>query len=72
MNDTPTPKPRLRAGKPEEVPSGRGFDESSPAQSATALIGERASQFGKKLTQGQRMLVYVLGHPTPFIITLEH
>lgn len=67
-DNSPAPKPRLRAGKPEEVPSGRGYDESSPAQSATALIGERASQFAKKLTKGQRMLVHVLGHPQPFIM----
>lgn len=64
----PTTKPRLRAGKPQEVSSGKGYDESSPAQAATALIGERASAFAQKLTQGQRMLVHVAGHPAPFIM----
>ncbi|MAW52213.1 MAG: hypothetical protein CME01_05245 [Geminicoccus sp.] len=73
MTDEATPpkatvKPRLRAGKPQEVSSGKGYDENSPAQAATALIGERASAFAQKLTQGQRMLVHVLGHPAPFIM----
>ena len=43
MTDEATPpkatvKPRLRAGKPQEVSSGKGYDENSPAQAATALI----------------------------------
>lgn len=70
-NETPpkaAPKPRLHAGKPQEVSSGKGYDESSPAQAATALIGERASAFAQKLTKGQRMLVHVAGYPGPFIM----
>lgn len=65
---TDAPKPRLRAGKPQEVSSGKAYDESSPAQAATALIGERASQFAQKLSKGHRMLVHVAGHPAPFIM----
>ncbi|MGA0235872.1 MAG: hypothetical protein ACO3NE_09810 [Alphaproteobacteria bacterium] len=48
--------------------AGKNYDESSPAQATTALIGERASQFAQKLSQGYRMLVHVGGHPTPFIM----
>ena len=65
---TDAPKPRLHAGKPQEVSAGKNYDESSPAQATTALIGERASQFAQKLSQGYRMLVHVGGHPTPFIM----
>ena len=65
---TDAPKPRLHAGKPQEVSAGKNYDEASPAQATTALIGERASQFAQKLSQGYRMLVHVGGHPTPFIM----
>jgi len=59
---------RLRAGKPEEVQMGKGFDASSAAQGTAALIGERASQFVKKLPKGQRMVVHASGHPFSFLM----
>ncbi|MDG1415318.1 MAG: hypothetical protein P8R39_08195 [Alphaproteobacteria bacterium] len=65
---TDASKPRLHAGKPQEVSAGKNYDESSPAQAATALIGERASLFAQRLSKGQRMLVHVAGHPLPCIM----
>ncbi|MGB1146520.1 MAG: hypothetical protein ACPG4M_01405 [Alphaproteobacteria bacterium] len=61
-------KPRLRAGKPSEVNMGREYDETSPSQSAAAVIGERAMAYAQALPQGQRMVVHVVGHPLPFLM----
>lgn len=61
-------KPRLRAGKPSEVNMGREYDESSPAQSAAAMIGERALTFAQNLPADRPMQVHVGGHPGPITL----